>query len=187
MKSLRIPKSLHDIFGERQTVGAIAAILLFGGLLTAALGLRFPELTNSLPVWRSALALVLIFDIFAGCIANFTASTSNFYAARKRNRLLFIAVHVHVVLVALLLNTDIGYSIAVWSYTIAGAFVVNALAGKRSQLFVAGLLLCAGIGGTSLLPDVQLYMLIVGILFMMKVLFSFAVDHYGKAFVNDGR
>ncbi|MFD1427528.1 hypothetical protein JOD24_002730 [Kroppenstedtia sanguinis] len=184
MRELRIPSFLHDVFGEKQSVGSILTILLFGGILTAALYYRFPELIGHLPVWRSALALLLIFDIFAGCIANFTASTSNFYAARKTNRIVFIAIHIHIVLVALLLNTDIGYSLGIWAYTMIGAFIVNALSGKHSQLFFAGLLLSVGLGCMPMLPGITPYMLIIGILFLMKVLFSFAVDHYGKAKYN---
>lgn len=53
---------------------SILVIFLFGGLLTAVLYWMYPEMTFNLPVWRSALALLLIFDIFAGCIANFTVS-----------------------------------------------------------------------------------------------------------------
>ncbi|MBW7477324.1 hypothetical protein K0T92_21630 [Paenibacillus oenotherae] len=186
MKQRLIPSFLHDVFGERQSIGAIVAILLFGGLLTAALYLAFPELADNVPVWRSSLALLLMFDIFSGCAANFTASTSNFYAARDKNRIVFIAIHFHVILVALLLQADIWYSVAVWAYTISAAFIVNALHGKHSQRFVAGLLLSAGLGSIPMLPDIQPYMLITFLLFMLKVSYSFAVDHYGTAIKISG-
>ncbi|QMV43321.1 hypothetical protein [Cohnella cholangitidis] len=186
MNQMRIPSFLHDVFGEKQSLGSILSILLFGGTLTAALYWIFPEMTDRLPAWRSALALLLIFDIFSGCVANFTSSTSNFYAARKTNRIVFIAIHFHIVLVALLLQIDIWHSLAVWAYTILGAFVVNALIGKPSQKFVAGILLSVGLGCLPLLPEITPYMLIVSILFMLKVLFSFAVDHYGHADRNIG-
>jgi hypothetical protein len=181
MKQYRMPSFLHDVFGERQSIAAIAAILVFGGLLTAALYFVFPQMTAHVPVWRSALAMLLIFDIGSGCAANFTTSTNSFYAARKTNRIVFIAVHVHIVLIALLLQTGIGFSIAVWAYTIAGAFVVNALIGRRSQLFVAGLLLAAGLGWMPMVQLIPPYMLIACTLFMLKVLYGFAVDHYGNA------
>ncbi|OPA79175.1 hypothetical protein BVG16_08750 [Paenibacillus selenitireducens] len=181
MMQIRIPSFLHDIFGEKQSIGSMLSILLFGGLLTTALYLIFPDLTDHLPLWRSVLALLLIFDIFSGCVANFTASTSNFYASRKTNRIVFIAIHFHIVVVALLLNTNIWYSIGVWAYTIAGALIVNALIGKASQRFVAGILLSVGLGGMPLLPNIQPYMLAICLLFLLKVLFSFAVDHYGIA------
>ncbi|MFD0715743.1 hypothetical protein [Paenibacillus sp. GCM10027626] len=186
MKQIRIPSFLHDVFGEKQPIGSIIAILLFGGLLTLALGLIYPELTNNLPIWRSSLALLLIFDILSGCIANFTPSTSNFYAARKTNRIVFIAIHVHILVVALLLGTDIWYALAVWGYTIMGAFLVNGLIAKQSQRFVAGLLLSIGLGGIPLLPGIEPFMLVTYLLFMLKVLFSFAVDHYGSAINGTG-
>jgi hypothetical protein len=186
MKQIRIPPFLHDVFGEKQTTGSILTILLFGGILTAALYWVFPEMTNHLPAWRSAATLLLIFDIFSGCLANFTASTSDFYAARKTNRIVFIAIHFHIVLVALLLQSDIRHSLAVWAYTMISAFLVNALIDKRSQLFVAGLLLSAGLGFMPMLPGIPPYMLIISLLFMLKVMFSFAVDHYGKARHDSG-
>lgn len=180
MKQVRIPSFLHDVFGEKQPILSILVILLFGGLLTAVLYFMYPEMTFHLPVWRSALALLFIFDIFSGCVANFTASTSNFYAARKKHRIVFIAIHFHIVIIAVLLNTAIEYSIAVWAYTIAGAFIVNSLIGKQSQRFVAGLILSIGLGCNPLLPHIEPYMLITCQLYMLKVLFGFAVDHYGK-------
>lgn len=186
MKTIRIPAFLHDVFGEKQSLGSILAILFFGGILTAVLYGIFPEMTDNLPLWRNALALLLIFDIFSGCIANFTVSTSNFYAARKINRIVFIAIHFHIVIVALLLQSGVWSSLGVWAYTILGAYIVNALAGKPSQLFVAGFLLSAGLGLMPLLPGMPAYMLTVSSLFMLKVLFSFAVDHYGRARHNSG-
>ncbi|MBB6633206.1 hypothetical protein [Cohnella thailandensis] len=186
MKPIRIPSFLHDVFGEKQTSGSILAILLFGGILTSALYLVFPEMTSQMPVWRSAAALLLIFDIFSGCIANFTASTSNFYAARRTNRIVFIAIHFHIVLVAILLHGDIWNSLGVWAYTVIGAFIVNALIGKHSQPFVAGLLLSVGFGFIPMLPGIPPFMLIISLLFMLKVLYSFAVDHYGQARRDSG-
>lgn len=59
-----------------------------------------------------------------------------------------------------------------------GAFVINALKGSRFQLVMAGLLLSMGIAIAVLAVDVPYYFLVVSLLFMLKVLFSFAVDHY---------
>lgn len=181
MKLLNIPAFLHEVFGERQTIAAICVILLFGGSMTAALRLLYPELTDGLPVWRSALALALIFDVCAGCAANFTASTSNFYAQRRTHRIVFIAVHLHIVLIALLLGVDLTAAVAVWAYTVCGAAAVNALIGQPRQRFIAGLLLAIGVGGVTLLPSMQPYMVTASLLFMLKVLYGFAVDHYGRA------
>lgn len=177
----RIPVWLHDVFGEKMPPAAVLAILLFGGLLTAALWARYPELAQDRAAWRTVTALALIFDIFAGCAANFTQSTSNHYAADSRKRILFLAVHIHLPLVALLLQTDLALSFAVWACTIAGASLVNALIGRRSQTFAAGVLLAAGLGCVPMLPFASPFMPVVCLLFLLKVLYGFAVDHYGGA------
>ncbi|MBN3525099.1 hypothetical protein [Paenibacillus apiarius] len=48
------------------------------------------------------------------------------------------------------------------------------------------LLLSLGLSGIPVLPNIQPYMLTICLLFMLKVLFSFAVDHYGKAMNSIG-
>ncbi|WVT71876.1 hypothetical protein QM996_09985 [Sinorhizobium chiapasense] len=178
MKSLRIHPHLHDVFGEQQPPAYLLAILLFGVCVAAVFALSSWPLLAALSGWRAALALLLVLDIAAGCVANFTPSTNDFYAARPRNRWIFIAIHVHVIAVAALLGAGLGASVAVWAYTIAGAAVVNLLAGHAAQIFVGGLLLAAGLAGLPLLPGLTPAMTVVSALFMLKVLFSFAVDHY---------
>jgi len=181
---LRIPPFLHDVFGESQTIGEILAVVFFGLGLATLLFFAFPEMTQELPLWRSVIAYMLVVDIFAGCAANFTRSTNNHYAVRSKSRLVFIAVHIHLLLVAWLLDVGYWHAVVVWAYTIAGAFVVNALKGNKFQLFVAGVLLTIGITIAVLSIDAPKYFLIISLLFMVKVLFSFAVDHYGQTQVN---
>lgn len=181
LKQRKIPKFLHDIFGESQSLGIIASIVGFGVVATIAVASTYPHMFESLPLWQTLLALLFIFDIFAGSVANFTASTSNYYAEREKNRYIFIAIHFHILLVAALLENGMATALVTWAYTIAGAFIVNSLIGKQSQTYVAGLLLCAGTIGLLLLgSNTTPYISVVSLLFMIKVLFSFAVDHYGK-------
>lgn len=178
MKPIAMHRHLHDVFGVQQTLPELAATISFGIALPVALATRFPDLLSSVPLWRSALALILVLDIAAGCVANFTRSTNDFYAARPRNRWIFIAIHVHAIIVALLLDTDFAASLVVWGYTIAGAVVVNVLKSNPLQTFAGGSLLAAGLSWLALYPGLSPFMSIVFALFMLKVLFSFAVDHY---------
>ena len=178
MKSVHVHRHLQDVFGEAQRPAQLVAILVFGIAVPAILATASPDLIGSVSLWRAVLALLLVLDIAAGCVANFTRGTSDFYARRPRNRRVFIAIHVHVVAVAMLLDTDLAASIAVWGYTIAAAVLVNLLAGKSSQTFAGGLLLAIGLTWISLWPGLSPFMSAVCALFMLKVLFSFAVDHY---------
>lgn len=174
---IRIPSFLHDVFGETQTLGEILTIVLTGVGIATVLFAAFPEITQTLPLWRVALAYLLTLDIAAGCVANFTRSTNNHYAARSRERLVFIAIHVHILLLAGLLGVELLAAFLVWAYTIIGALVVNALHSHRLQVFVAGTLLTIGISLTLLGVEALKYFLVMASLFMLKVLFSFAVDH----------
>lgn len=179
--TIRMPSYLHDVFGESQTIGELLVIILFGLGFTTLLFFAFPETTQNLPLWRSAIAYLLIADILAGCVANFTRSTNNYYAARDKQRLVFISIHAHILIVAWLLGTGLWNSVIVWGYTIAGAFVVNALKGNQFQIFVAGVLLTLGISIIVLGTETPKYFLVISLLFMVKVLFAFVVDHYGQA------
>lgn len=176
--TIRIPSFLHDILGESQTVGELLTIGILGVGITSTIYIAFPEMTRDLPIWRSTLAYLLILDIVAGCVANFTRSTNNHYSRRSKERWIFIAVHVHLPIIAGLLGTGLGHALMVWGYTIVGAIMVNALNGSRFQLFTAGSLLVAGMAIAVLSVEIPNYLLLISLLFMLKVLFSFAVDHY---------
>jgi len=176
--TLRIPPFLQDVLGESQTLGELLTIALFGVGLPTLLFIAFPEMTDTLPFWRSAIAFLVIIDIAAGCVTNFTRSTSNHYAARRKERLVFIALHIHLLLVAGVLGIGFWHAVLVWGYTTVGALVVNTLQGHRFQVFTAGTLLATGIAVAVLAIAVPNYFLVISLLFMVKVLFSFAVDHY---------
>lgn len=180
---MRAPAWLHDVVGEEPSAAEIAAILAFA-LPTATLALVFAR--PAVSSWRIAIAWLLLADIAAGCVANFTRSTNDFYAARPRNRWLFIAVHVHLPVFAWLVQSSATsasplWPVAlIWSFTIAAASMVNLLAGREAQVFVAGLSLAIGLAITAAVPT-STVIRVAGVLFLTKVAFSFAVDHFRSA------
>ena len=176
--TIRIPPFLHDILGESQTIGELLTIAILSAGITTTLFVAFPEISQELPIWRGTLAYLLILDIVAGCVANFTRSTNNHYSSRTKERWIFIAVHVHLLLIEALLGTGIWHAVLVWGYTIMGALAINALHGSCFQLFTAGSLLVLGMAIAVLSIEIPNYFLLISMLFMVKVLFSFAVDHY---------
>jgi hypothetical protein len=176
MKGIDIPPFLHEVFGVRQKVVHIVVILLFGATLSTVLLMLYPKLYMDLALWKRVLTFLLVFDIGSGCIANFTQSTSDYYATRKSKRIVFLTVHVHLILVALLLQSHLVPALLVWMYTIVCASIIQAIKG-RNQVFIVGVLLSLGIAWIPLL-EMGTFMLIVSMLFMVKVLFSFSVDHY---------
>jgi hypothetical protein len=185
MKDLRIHRFLYEVFGETQHVLSLGGILALGAAGCAAfgwLGAPFLRLVGPL---RAALALLLAFDIAAGCAANFTRGTSDYYAKRPVHRLVFITIHLHLPALTLLSGMAFLPSLAAWAYTIAATFLVNALNGRRSQPAVAGFLLAIGAIALFLVPACDAQRLI-SLLFLIKLAYGFAVDHYRGVLADNG-
>ncbi|MER3390534.1 MAG: hypothetical protein RJQ01_10925 [Microcella sp.] len=177
MSAVRIPSGLHEVLGERQS--RLALVLIAAAAAAAVLALA-PALAD-VPVWRAALAALMVADIGAGAIANLTRGTTDFYAARPGLRWVFIAVHAHLPLVALLLDLALTPTLLAWAATIIAATVVNLLQGHPEQRVVAGVLLAVILCTLPLLPEQSPVLLIVSALFALKVVYAFAVDHRREA------
>lgn len=177
---MRAPTWLHDVLGEEPSAWEITAILAFAvPTATLVLALGAPTVTG----WRLFAAWLLIADIAAGCVANFTRSTNDYYATRPRHRWAFIAVHVHLPVYAWLVGVPWAHAwgvAVVWIYTIVAATVVNALAGHERQVFVAGWLLSVGLAVVAVIPT-SVAVRVAAALFLTKVAFSFALDHFRTA------
>lgn len=111
---IQVPSALHDVLGQRQTVLSLAAI---GAALVAA-GLIFVALQGAhadLAVWRRVLAFLLFLDLSAGAVANFTAGTNAHYAQSELRRGVFIAVHIHLPVFALLMGLPLAPFLMIWA------------------------------------------------------------------------
>ncbi|WP_070965757.1 hypothetical protein [Vibrio sonorensis] len=179
MKTFQVPKALHEALGETQTWFEAGVILVFTVLVTASIYIYQFDAKFSVPVWSQVIGFIIIADIVAGCVANFSKGTNSFYAARPKSRWNFIAIHFHLPLAAWLLGGDLSDSFVVWAFTIASAVVVNLLRGHSKQLFIAATLLCLGMTMT-IQMNMPLWMTSTCLFFITKVMFSFAVEHYQK-------
>lgn len=176
MKYFKTPEFLFEVLGEKQSVLEVTCTVLFALLgswiIYSVADIEFGH-------WKTAVAYILIADVLAGCIANFSLGTNEFYSKRPKNRLIFIAIHIHILVIAWLLSEPMDTALIIWAFTIVSAFLVNALNGKPIQNFIAANLMCYGIFLLIYL-SLPVWFLMVSIFFMIKVLFSFSVDHFGK-------
>ncbi|MHA7135363.1 hypothetical protein [Oerskovia turbata] len=176
---LTIPSSFHEVLGERQDPRMLAAIGAVGLGGTALLVAADRAAFTAVPLWQAGLAVLLILDVICGALANFSPGTSDYYATRPRHRAVFLAIHVHLVAIALLLGTGLGPAIGVWLVTIAAAAVVTTRRTTSTQLqTAAAVVVAAGVAAPVLFAG-STVMTAVSLLFVLKVVLAFAVDHYG--------
>jgi len=176
MKYFKTPEFLYEVLGEKQSILEISCTILFAligsWIIYSLVDIEFGS-------WKTVVAYILIADVLAGCIANFSFGTNEFYSKRPKNRLIFISIHIHILAIAWLLSEPMNTALIVWGFTIASAFLINALKGKSIQGFIAANLMCYGILLLIYL-SLPVWFLMVSMFFMIKVLFSFSVDHFNK-------
>lgn len=175
---IKVPKFLHDILGEETSGYAIGLIALATALIMGYLMLVEGQLFVASGTIAGIVGFILLADIIAGTVANFTKGTNNFYAKRGLNRWIFIAIHVQPVIISWLLGFNITHGIIIWFYTILAAVIVNLMIGKSYQREAAGTFMTLGIFLSVVLYEgVSMVALTMGIFFSIKVIYSFAVDH----------
>lgn len=179
MKTVAIPKLLHEVFGKKTTPVELGLVLAFAVGMSVVLLLFTSEEWSHLNYWRLLGIVLLLVDINGGVIANFTWSTNRHYRANRAARLLFIGIHVQPILLALLFGDYYIPCLYVWVYTTIASLIVNALVHHPAQRTIGAVAASAGIAGLVLLAgSLPKILFITLIFFLLKVIFSFAVDHY---------
>lgn len=178
-KTIKIPQFLNDVLGEKQStieLGLIFLFTIFAGILTMYF---YGDELNGLALWRKIGALLLVLDIYAGCIANFTRGTSSFYAKRKNNRLVFIIIHIHLLVLSFLISSTVTTSVVVtWIYTVACTLFINFNINHPAQKTMAATFTFLGLILLSVLTWNSRIIYLSSLFFLIKVTYSFAVDHY---------
>ncbi|WP_010268934.1 hypothetical protein [Paenibacillus senegalensis] len=182
MKMIAVPKLLHELFGKKTTGFELWHVLFFAfGMSAVLLGFTFEEWSH-LQLWRVVLLALLLVDICGGVIANLTWSTNDYYRNQPTARLIFIVVHIQPILFAALLADYFPICLAVWSYTVLASLIVHSLAGHPAQRAIGASLALLGAAGLVLSSGKALpaLLLLTLLFYMLKVIYSFGVDHYAS-------
>lgn len=176
-RQYQIAPALKEVLGAQQSLGSLICIALMT-FMAALFWLNNADFsTTDTALWRHILATTLMLDIAAGAVANFTRGTNEFYAQRPAGRWLFIALHIHLPAIGWLLEQPLLPLLLIWGFTIGAAICVNMAYHQRWQPVIAGLFLCAGVVVVTEmnLPSWQTGL---AMLFVIKVVYAFAVNHY---------
>lgn len=197
---VKVPHFFHDILGE--TVAISQVFLIFIGTALCSLMLweqGMDQLFMSGLNFKALVVALLSVDIIAGAIANLTKGTNDFYAKRPLNRLIFIGVHIQPLLLFWLSHEALGYallgpegilSVKLWLYVLVTGLIVNGFnspslglsLSRRHQSTLAMLFVVLGIAGLiGFGADLAPWLQSVYAIFLIKVVYSFSVNHYPEA------
>lgn len=173
----QIPSALHDVLGQRQTalsLAAIGAALVGAGVVFAALQGAHAELA----VLRRVLAFMLFLDLAAGAVANVTAGTNAHYAQSAQRRWVFIAVHIHLPVFALLMGLPLAPYLMIWAYVMVSVSGLTLVFAHPDQRVMAASVTVLGLMALPLLGLSPVGAVAAG-LFIVKLCYAFAVNHAG--------
>ncbi|WP_221567117.1 hypothetical protein [Alkalihalobacillus sp. TS-13] len=182
MKTVKVPAFLHELFGQRISLLELWLTVLFcTGMTLSILILTYGEWQH-LSFWQVIIFTILIVDITGGVVANLSFSTNSYYKMNSNRRWIFILIHVQPIIIAWLLGGYYMVSFTVWAFTIGSAFTVNTMINHDGQRTIAIFLSVSGVSMLLLLSEaVPKVLLAVLSLYMFKVIYCFAVDHYAKS------
>lgn len=178
MKKIKIPKFFHELFGKEQLLIEVILVVLFTIVSAVAVGYMTKGYWTTLKWYQMFVLWLLYQDIAGGVIANLSMGTDLHYSHLPKGRLVFISIHVQPLLLGWIVPGDFIISFGVWGFTICSALLVNSMLGKAYQRTVAGTLMTTGLIGLILLGNsLSNIIIIIYMMYMIKVIFSFAVFH----------
>ncbi|MGO1922237.1 MAG: hypothetical protein ACTH14_00255 [Jeotgalicoccus sp.] len=174
--SLPIPKILHELFGKRTTKVELTIVLISCIVISSFLLIHTYSEWSDLTVWKKILLLLLTVDITGGVVANITKATNEYYQASQKARLVFLAIHVQPLLLGWLFGNFI-LCVTVWVVTTVTALFITNLSGKGVQRTAGMAVALTGVCFLIVLPDIHLILNSLLALYILKLAFSFAVNH----------
>lgn len=179
-KTIQIPKFLYELFGTQQNRSELVLIILFTIISTLLVAWFTAPYWQTLEWYQNLVLWLLFLDITGGVVANLSEGTNHYYNTRPKARWLFIAIHIQPLILAFVLESPIYVALAVWFYTVICASLINNLRSLAFHRLLAGALFASGVigymlSGVTLPIPITLFYL----LYMFKVIYSFAVDHTG--------
>ena len=139
-RTVRIPRVLHELHGEAAPLSNVLLTWAVALAVAAIIVVRAAARPAAVAWWEIAIVAMVGADLAGGVVANFTPSTDRYYAERPRLRIGFLALHViHPVVLYFVIGGPIEVWVAIPAYTLAAAFLVNAIRGPAQQPVAAAL------------------------------------------------
>lgn len=168
-------------FGEspRRTDVWLTVLGAVGGVVGLVLMYTAQGVALSALQWLILIGLML--DIGGGVVANVTRATNAYYTTRPpRLSVVFLLVHgLQPALAVAFLGAGVAWAVALYAYALIGGLVVVRQRGYPSQRPLAMLILMGGIVAVEGLFSVPVWLGWFAPLYLIKLVYGFAVRHDG--------
>ncbi|MBS4538057.1 hypothetical protein GOQ27_06260 [Clostridium sp. D2Q-11] len=182
MEKMKVPKSLHELMGKETTKFEFMYILGFAIASTLVIAWIARTELDVLIIWKAIFMIILMIDIFGGVIANLSYGTNEHYSQSNKRRIIFISIHVQPLLMMLISGGHNIPFVIIWIFAVVSAFLINAIRENPAQRVIGLSLSIVGLFMVSQFAnELPFYIIAMLSMYIIKVVFSFPVNHYRKA------
>ncbi|MEN0003510.1 MAG: hypothetical protein AAF798_05180 [Bacteroidota bacterium] len=141
--TINVPKLLHEVHGEK---AQLRDILLAHGLAIVSTATLIILGSEGMALWQKLLLGILTYDLVGGVVANFSYSTSIYYASSSKKRRGFLLLHLlQPTLLTLVFQTNWMEIIVLSAYILIASVIVNNIKSGSRQVITGGFLAVTGI------------------------------------------
>lgn len=177
MKEIKIPRFLHEFFGEKQTLNSLiflGCFTLIATLITVFVGL---DELKTLETYRVVLLIILMVDIYGGVVSNFTRYTKEYYDKHPLLKKIFVIIHPHAVVIFLLAGVSYLYGIYFYAFLVASNVLVRLIKNRSLQeLLAIAINLLAAVILFEIFKDIPMYVILLTFGLTVKLIYAFSVD-----------
>lgn len=176
IKTLTVPKFLHELHGERANLLNFVLVYVVG-VLTAIISM-LELIPKNIELWKLIVVFLLFTDITGGVISNMSFSTNNYYQKRPKLKMIFIFAHIiQPLLFSIMFIEYWPYMLFIYLLTMVSCFILYNISNKDIQRTIGSVFIIIGIVGTIYLFDFELLsIMLIGILYMLKLILGFSVN-----------
>jgi hypothetical protein len=164
-----------EFLGESPTQKDKWTIFSVTFLLLGVIGYYNSSELGALPLWKAMLFVLIVFDIIAGAVANFTKSSQEWYKNKPMKRIAFYFEHIlHIVFLVLAVG-HLWYCAGLLAFTIiTGLFVNYTNTLKQQEINAASVTLIGVVLFYVVFPAPQILIWLPSI-FLIKLIMGFSI------------
>jgi hypothetical protein len=180
MKKIKVPKFLYVLHGKETNIAEL--ILIYGIAVITPVITYFSTRTTlpELPWWKTLLLFIILADLAGGLVANITYAATAFYEKKQWRKVVFIFLHI-IHPAAIWFLTREYFPFLVFCAVVAVLFsFLTAFAFRQPRQQFAGFIgISLAVAFGFIMFTVSPYYRVASIFYMIKLIYSFSVDHYG--------